>query len=35
MCDVKDTGIGISKEYLQKVFTPFSQENMSYKNKTF
>lgn len=28
--DVKDTGIGISKEYLQKVFTPFSQENMSY-----
>ncbi len=28
--DIKDTGIGISKEYLQRLFTPFSQEDMSY-----
>lgn len=28
--DIKDSGIGISKEYLQKLFTPFSQEDMSY-----
>jgi signal transduction histidine kinase len=28
--DVRDTGIGITKEYLQKIFTPFSQADMSY-----
>jgi len=28
--DIKDSGIGISKDYLQKLFTPFSQEDMSY-----
>lgn len=28
--DIKDSGIGISKEYLQKLFTPFSQEDMGY-----
>jgi len=28
--DVADTGIGISEEYLQKIFTPFSQEVMGY-----
>ncbi len=27
---VADTGIGISEEYLQKIFTPFSQEVMGY-----
>ncbi|MBN1300697.1 MAG: PAS domain S-box protein [Melioribacteraceae bacterium] len=28
--NVKDTGIGISKEYLPKLFTPFSQEEQGY-----
>lgn len=28
--DVKDSGIGISSTYLQKLFTPFSQEDMGY-----
>ena len=28
--DIKDTGIGMSKEYLQKIFTPFSQEDVGY-----
>ena len=28
--DITDTGIGISKEYLKKIFTPFSQEKMGY-----
>ncbi|MGE5458406.1 MAG: ATP-binding protein, partial [Methanococcaceae archaeon] len=27
---VKDTGIGISEDYLSKLFTPFSQEEMGY-----
>lgn len=31
--DVKDTGIGISKEYLPSLFTPFSQEEMGYTRK--
>jgi len=31
--DVKDTGIGISKEYLQNLFTPFSQENVGHKRE--
>ncbi len=25
---ISDTGIGISKEYLEKIFEPFTQENM-------
>lgn len=31
--EVKDTGIGMSKEYLEKLFTPFSQEDMGYKRE--
>ncbi len=27
---IEDTGIGISREYLDKLFTPFSQEEMGY-----
>ena len=25
---ISDTGIGINKEYLEKIFEPFTQENM-------
>ena len=28
--DVKDTGIGISEEYLDKIFEPYLQEQMGY-----
>ena len=28
--DVSDTGIGISEEYLKKIFTPFTQETMGF-----
>ena len=28
--DIRDSGMGISGEYLQKLFTPFSQEDMGY-----
>ncbi len=31
--EVKDTGIGMSDEYLKKLFTPFSQEDMGYKRE--
>jgi PAS domain S-box-containing protein len=31
--EVKDTGIGMSSEYLKKLFTPFSQEDMGYKRE--
>ncbi len=30
---MKDTGVGMSKEYLPKLFDPFSQEDYSTKNK--
>jgi PAS domain S-box-containing protein len=30
---VKDTGIGMSREYLQNIFTPFSQEETGYTRK--
>lgn len=34
MCvTVRDTGIGISKDYLLKLFTPFTQEEMGYTRK--
>lgn len=28
--EVADTGTGISEEYLEKLFTPFTQANMTY-----
>ncbi|MBI3124040.1 MAG: PAS domain S-box protein [Ignavibacteriales bacterium] len=28
--DVKDTGIGIDKDYMGKMFTPYTQEDMGY-----
>ncbi len=31
--EVKDTGIGISKKYLEELFTPFSQEDQGYTRK--
>ncbi len=31
--EVKDTGIGMSDDYLKKLFTPFSQEDMGYKRE--
>ena len=30
---VEDTGIGISKEYIKKLFTPFFQIDSSYSRK--
>lgn len=30
---IKDTGIGISKEYLEKIFSPFSQEDVGQKRE--
>lgn len=31
--DIKDTGIGISSEFLPTMFTPFSQEEQGYTRK--
>ena len=31
--EVKDTGIGISEDYLQNLFLPFSQEEQGYTRK--
>ncbi|MGA7722698.1 MAG: PAS domain S-box protein [Ignavibacteriaceae bacterium] len=31
--DVKDTGIGISKDYLESMFKPFTQEDTGYSRK--
>lgn len=31
--EVRYTGIGMSKEYLQNIFTPFSQENTGHKRE--
>lgn len=30
---IKDTGIGISKEYIANLFSPFSQEDVGYKRE--
>jgi PAS domain S-box-containing protein len=31
--EIRDTGIGMSDEYMEKLFTPFSQEDMGYKRE--
>ncbi|MGE5859808.1 MAG: PAS domain S-box protein [Ignavibacteria bacterium] len=31
--DIKDTGIGMSREYQANLFSPFSQENVGYKRE--
>mgnify|MGYP001189148724 CR=1 FL=1 len=31
--ELKDSGVGIEKEYLSKIFEPFSQEEMGYTRK--
>ena len=31
--EIKDSGIGMSKEYMKKLFTPFSQEDVGHKRK--
>ena len=31
--EVKDTGIGISKEFLDNIFEPFTQEDQGYTRK--
>lgn len=32
-CEVRDTGIGISEQYIKNLFTPFSQEEQGYTRK--
>ena len=31
--EIKDSGIGMSREYMEKLFTPFSQEDSGHKRK--
>jgi len=31
--EIRDSGIGMSDEYLKKIFTPFSQEDVGYKRE--
>ncbi len=31
--EIKDSGVGIEETYLQKLFEPFSQEEMGYTRK--
>ena len=31
--EIRDSGIGMSEEYLQKMFMPFSQEDTGYKRE--
>lgn len=31
--EIRDTGIGISQDYLQNIFTPFSQEDVGHKRE--
>lgn len=32
-CEIKDTGIGISEQYMKNLFTPFTQEEQGYTRK--
>ncbi|MDA3860251.1 MAG: PAS domain-containing sensor histidine kinase, partial [Melioribacteraceae bacterium] len=31
--EIQDTGVGISQEYMKKIFSPFTQEEMGYTRK--
>jgi len=31
--EIRDSGIGMSQEYMEKLFTPFSQEDAGHKRK--
>ena len=33
ICDIKDSGIGISEEFMEKIFSPFTQEEQGYTRK--
>lgn len=33
VCSVKDTGIGMSEKYLERIFEPFSQEEQGYSRR--
>ncbi len=33
ICEIKDTGIGMSPEFMEKIFNPFTQEEQGYTRK--